>query len=206
MNESGRGRLRLLVRVLPFLVIAGAAGLGVRLLFGDGLGPLERGIRAALGGWDMWNTAAVTPYEQPLFLTPAGIVPADGGEPGYAGARRALEEQELPAAELRARAARVWVQACRHCHGENGDGRIIVGESFAFTLPDLRSPEVQRSSDATIYDRVTRGFGRMLPLASILTPAERVLSVAHMRTLPGRPSVPFFPPRWTDPAEQPGGP
>ena len=72
-------KLKTISRVLwplAALALLGAAGLG--LLFGDGCGPVERGLRAVLGTWDMWQSPAVMPHEKPLLEVPAPSGTAEG--------------------------------------------------------------------------------------------------------------------------------
>ncbi len=190
--------------LLPIAGLAAVAGFAVSLLSGDGCGPVERGVRAALGTWDMWETPLVAPHQRPLHAVPAGTVPVGGRPQNLARARAAVAA--MPAAEREQRAALVYRRACHHCHGENGDNRIIVGESFPFRLPDLRSDAVQGLTDSQIFDSLTRGSERMIPLAATLSARDRLLAISYLRSLKGRPSRPFFRPRWVDPAEQPGGP
>lgn len=163
---------------------------------GDYLGPAERMARTLGNGWDMWSTASVQPYEMPMPDTVPGTVPITG-KPGYAEARAQL--QQMTQAEQTTRAALVYRRYCYHCHGANGDGRIIVGESFGKQLPDLRSPAVQAKSDEQLYQGVANGSLVMIPLRNTVAPVEILLSIGHVRTLAGAPSHPYFPPQSTEP-------
>jgi mono/diheme cytochrome c family protein len=195
---------RVLKSALPLLVLLGVAGLAASLLRGDGCGPVERGLRAALGAWDMWETQRLNPQEAPLRLPPADTVQQGAALPPLEAARRGLGL--VPEGQRLARGAEAYRRACGHCHGPNGDARVIVGESFAAPLADLRAEDAQGLTDEDLFEVITFGSGKMLALEDTLSPLERLLAIAHMRTLPGRPSVPFFPRRWLQPAEQPGGP
>ena len=46
---------------------------------------------------------------------------------------------------------------CHHCHGQNGDGRIIVGESLETKPADLRSFKVQAQTDEALFDHLQEG-------------------------------------------------
>jgi len=194
----------LLKAIAPLLVVAAVGGFALSLLKGDGCGPVERGIRAGLGTWDMWETAMISPYQMPLASVPADTVPLGGRRDTYEQARTVVDA--MPAEERTRRASVVYRRFCHHCHGPNGDNRIIVGESFGFALPDLRQDKVQGLTDDQIFESLTRGTEKMIPLAATLSAVDRVLALTHLRSLKGRPSEPFFKPRWVEPAEQPGGP
>jgi mono/diheme cytochrome c family protein len=125
-----------------------------------------------------------------------GTVPV-GGVSGYGEARAQLDG--LAPAQVRKRAALAYRRYCHHCHGSNGDGRIIVGESFGSELPDLRSEEIQQQDDQDLYNTVMDGGGNMLSLRGTLTPLEALQTVRHLRTLAGAPSRPFYPPKDTVP-------
>jgi hypothetical protein len=202
MTRRSTLRERLLY-ALPILLLLAAGTLGASLLFGDGCGPVERTARALVNGWDMWDTAMVRPFEPPLTGLPSGVVTFE--EPLDALAAAQGEAARLPEAARGPLAERAYRRYCRHCHGTNGDGRIIVGESFAFPLPDLRGAATQELGDDDLFELVGAGSGRMIGLADTLTPLERLLSVWHLRTLKDHPSVPFYPPRWLEPAARPGG-
>lgn len=190
--------------LLPIAGLAAVAGFAVSLLSGDGCGPVERGVRAALGTWDMWQTPLVAPHQRPLHRVPAGAVPVGGPTQSLARARAAVVA--MPAAARTERAARVYRRFCYHCHGPSGANRVIVAESFPFRLPDLRSDAVQGLSDSQIFDSLTHGRQRMIPLAATLDARDRLLAIEHLRRLKDEPARPFYPRRWVEPAEQPGGP
>jgi hypothetical protein len=159
---------------------------------GDYAGGVERVAREVLNGWDMWETPAVQPHEQPLVLPVHGTIPVQGS----AGFEQAQQQRAALDPTLREeRSALVYRRYCHHCHGPNGDGRIIVGESFGVKPPDLRSPEIQGRSDRELFDHVTRGSDVIIPLAAVVTPLDRLLAIDHLRTLEDAPSEPFFEPR-----------
>ena len=195
---------RIIKAMVPILAVLAVFGFAFSLLSGDGCGPVERGIRAGLGTWDMWDTAMVAPYQRPLSAVPDGVVPVGGRRDTFEAAQAALEA--IPAAERDKRASLTYRRFCHHCHGPNGDNRIIVGESFGFHLPDLRSDKVQNLADVQIFEALSLGGEQMIPLAATISPLDRLLVIGYLRTLKGRPSRPFYRPRWVEPAEMPGGP
>ncbi len=179
------------------LILLAALGL-VACDRGDYAGGLERAAREAVNGWDMWETAAVQPHEKPLTLPVDGTVPVTGVAGFEEAQRLAAELDPLVRAE---RAALAYRRYCHHCHGANGDGRTIVGESFGVRPPDLRAAEIQSKSDRVMYDHISRGTGILIPLAPTVAPMDRLLTIEHMRTLAGAPSEPLFEPRNVEPVE-----
>jgi len=184
------------MRRCVLIMTAAAAILAASCDRGDYLGPVERTVRTIVGGWDMWSTDAVRPYERPMPAVPEGSVPMTGGG-GYEEALRQLKAYDEKT--LAAKSGLVYHRFCYHCHGSSGDGRTIVGESFSPALPDLRSPALQTRGDREIYDQIADGSLRMIPLADTLTPLEILLAIRHVRTLASAPSVPYFTPKFTQP-------
>lgn len=159
-------------------------------------GPFERGARALLNGWDMWDGEAVRPYEEPMPATPEGVVPINN-QFSY---QRGLSDLESVPKEKRAeKGALTYRRYCHHCHGPNGDGRIIVGESHEFKPTDLRKPKVQSKTDEALFKHLQEGGELMLPLAATLSPLEMLFVIGHIRTLKNNPSTPYYKPRFTEP-------
>jgi mono/diheme cytochrome c family protein len=152
--------------------------------------PPERTVREILNGWDMWDTPAVMPYRTPMPAVPAGTIPVDHQDALAAGQ---AELGKLTTEQGRVRGALTYNHFCQHCHGPNGDARIIVGESFAPALPDLRTGRAQTADDRALFNQLMHGSQNMIPLDDTLTPLEALLAIAHVRTLAGAPSRPFFP-------------
>ena len=179
-----RGLLSILALALP--------PLGTACDKGDYFPP-ERALRAAFNGWDMWDTDAVSPYQAPMPAKPAGAIAVDYDKDPCATARAKVEAMPAPARKLAASTA--YRRYCSHCHGEHGDNRTIVGESFSPRLPDLRLPGTQAKADRDLYETLMHGTLRMVPLDDTLTPVEAVLTIDHVRTLAGAPSKPLFAPK-----------
>jgi hypothetical protein len=155
--------------------------------------PPERALRAAVKGWDMWHTDAVSPYQSPMPAKPAGAIPVDYDHDPFATARAKVDAMPAPARRLAETTA--YARYCSHCHGEHGDNRTIVGESFSPRLPDLRLAGTQAKADRELYGMLMHGTARMVPLDDTLTPIEAVSAIDHVRTLAGAPSRPLFPPK-----------
>jgi hypothetical protein len=184
--------VRPLLPALLALIALGAIGCDK----GDYAGGAERAAREIFNGWDMWETPAVQPHELPMPLPPPATVSLSGTI-GFGQARQQLAA--LDPAGRDARSALVYRRYCHHCHGPNGDGRIIVGESFGVRPGDLRSPEVQARSDRELYDHVTYGSDVLIPLAAVVTPLDRLLAIEYVRKLADAPSEPFYEPRNREP-------
>ena len=165
---------------------------------GDHLGGAERAAREAMNGWDMWATDAVQPHEKPMPLPVHGAMPRTGA-PGFEQARAQIAA--MHAAVRVKRSELVYRRFCHHCHGPNGDGRSIVGESFGVRPPDLRAPEIQVRSDRSLYDHLSTGTDVLIPLAPIMTPQDRLLAIERLRALAAAPSEPLFERRSVEPVK-----
>ncbi len=87
----------------------------------------------------------------------------------------------LPATLAAADGAALYKAKCAMCHGADGSGMTPMGKSMK--LRDLRSPEVQKQSDAALTKVTADGKGKMPAYKGKLTDAEISALVAHMRTL-----------------------
>ena len=159
-------------------------------------GPFERGARAALNGWDMWSADAVRPYEAPMPARPEGTVPI---EDRFSYRKGQSDLMAVPKEKRAEKGALTYRRYCHHCHGPNGDGRIIVGESHEFVPTDLRSAKVQNKTEAALFKHLQGGGELMLPLAATLSPLEMLFVIGHIRTLKGKPSEPYYKPQFTEP-------
>lgn len=75
----------------------------------------------------------------------------------------------------------VFDKRCKMCHGANGEGNQGMAKALGTTIQDLGSPEVQKMSDADIKMIVTKGKGKMKPVAG-LSDADIDNVIAHIRT------------------------
>jgi mono/diheme cytochrome c family protein len=182
---------------LPLLGLLGTAGCDKGDYF-----PPERTLRALFNGWDMWDGPAVSPYKAPapgvaMPGTPEGAIPVNFDKDPFATAQTAAAK--LPAEKRMQLGALAYRRFCYHCHGPNGDSRIIVGESFMPKIPDLRTPEAQAKDPREVYNLLMHGSKNMVPLDDTVTPLEAVLAIGHVKTLAGAPSKPFFDPKSVTP-------
>jgi len=69
---------------------------------------------------------------------------------------------------------------CAMCHGPDGSGSA-VGKSMK--VPDLRSPEVQKLSDAQLAQTISDGKGGMPPFKSSLNEDQIHSMVSYVRSL-----------------------
>jgi mono/diheme cytochrome c family protein len=58
-------------------------------------------------------------------------------------------------------AASVYKAKCAICHADDGSGNSPAGRQMK--VPDLRSDEVQKESDAQLIDATTNGKGKKMP-------------------------------------------
>ena len=70
---------------------------------------------------------------------------------------------------------------CAMCHGPDGSGATPTGK--ALKLRDLRSPEVQKQSDAELSDIIGKGKNKMPSFSKSLKPDEISGLVAVVRDL-----------------------
>jgi mono/diheme cytochrome c family protein len=75
-----------------------------------------------------------------------------------------------------------YVKACKSCHGANGTPNPAIAKMTKVEMRDLKSPEVQSSSDAALKKAITDGTGKMKPVKSVTGGAADDV-VAYIRTL-----------------------
>ena len=81
-------------------------------------------------------------------------------------------------------AAHTYKAKCASCHGADGGGATAAGK--AMKLRDLRSPEVQKLTDAELLAFIAKGKGKMPGYEKTLGAATCKALVAHMRKLGGK--------------------
>ena len=135
----------------------------------------------------MRETPAIRPYEEPLLIKEAGLVPANGGEAIYrvsAGIDlKSPIDMTQPAVIDRGKA--VYLIYCAQCHGHNHDGKGSVGQSFAPLPTDLRSAKVQDSPAGVLFQNVSYGVpgGRQPPLHATITVDDRWRVISYVKSL-----------------------
>ena len=135
----------------------------------------------------MRETPAVRPYEEPLLIMEAGLVPIDGGEAVYrttAGIDLIAPIKMADAAVI-ARGKAVYLTFCAQCHGYNYDGNGTVGQSFKPLPTDLRSPKVQATFEGELFKSISYGIpgGRQPALETTVTIDDRWHVVAFVKSL-----------------------
>lgn len=135
----------------------------------------------------MRETPAERPYEAPLLIKEAGLVPVNGGEAIYrvsAGIDiKSPIDMTQPGVIDRGKA--VYLIYCDQCHGNNYDGKGTVGQSFAPLPTDLRSAKVQDSPAGVLFKNVSYGIpdGRQPPLHATITVDDRWKVIAFIKSL-----------------------
>jgi mono/diheme cytochrome c family protein len=137
----------------------------------------------------MWQTPAVRPYENPIPVMDAGLVPVSGGEARY----RAADPQTLASPfdprspEVLAAGKALYFTFCQQCHGVNHDGQGTVGQSFAPLPTDLRIPRVQQIADGVMFKEISYGVdrpgARQPALATTIFPDDRWRIVHYVKSL-----------------------
>jgi mono/diheme cytochrome c family protein len=135
----------------------------------------------------MRETPAVRPYEQPLYVMEAGIVPVNAGEAIYRATPGVDLKSPLKTAEspVIARGKAVYLIYCAQCHGYQYDGNGTVGQSFSPLPTDLRSPEVQAKPEGELFKTVSYGEpGKRQPaLQTTVTIDDRWHVIAFVKSL-----------------------
>ena len=135
----------------------------------------------------MRETPAVRPFEEPLLIKEAGLVPVNGGEAIYR-VSAGIDIQppiDMTQSAVIDRGKTVYLVYCAQCHGHNYDGNGTVGQSFAPLPTDLRSAKVQNSPAGELFKNVSYGVpdGRQPPLHATITVDDRWRVVAFVKSL-----------------------
>jgi mono/diheme cytochrome c family protein len=135
----------------------------------------------------MRETPAVRPYEKPLLIMEAGLVPVTGGELDFRVAR--AEDISSPLAMYEPQTIKagqtVYQTYCAQCHGRNHNGKGTVGQSFHPLPGDLRSTQVQTRSNGALFQEISYGKpgGRQPALATTVSITERWQVIAYIKSL-----------------------
>lgn len=84
-------------------------------------------------------------------------------------------------ANAAADAAATYKAKCASCHGADGSGNTAIGKKM--NLRDLRSPEVQKQTDAQLREVIAKGKGKMPGYEKSLSADDLKGHVAYIRTL-----------------------
>ncbi len=135
----------------------------------------------------MRETPAVRPYEKPMLIMEAGLVPFLGGELNFKVARTddIKSPLQMNADETIKFGKTVYLTYCAQCHGKNYDGNGTVGQSFHPLPSDLRSKKVQTQSEGTLFQEISYGQpgGRQPALATTVSVQERWQVISHIKSL-----------------------
>ncbi len=77
--------------------------------------------------------------------------------------------------------AKFFKANCTLCHSADGSGSSPTGKTMH--AKDLRSDEVQKESDATLGEIITKGKGKMPAFGAKLSADDVTKMVAYLRTL-----------------------
>jgi mono/diheme cytochrome c family protein len=167
------------MKKILFVVIVAVAALVVYelLMYYDNNFPIGR----------MRETPALKPYEKPLLLMEAGVVPFKGGEAIY----RAMDGKKIKSPlqmddnSIIAQGKQGYSTYCAQCHGNHHDGKGTVGQSFAPLPGDLRSKKVQTMSQGVVFKEISYGIpkGRQPALATTITVEDRWKIIAYIKSL-----------------------
>ena len=136
----------------------------------------------------MRETPAVRPYEKPIPIMEAGLVPVHGGEALYRATSPENLKSPFPNGDPKVikEGAQQYFKFCQQCHGINHDGIGTVGQSFAPLPTDLRSAKVQSQTEGTLFQHISYGIGgsgRQPALATTIFPDDRWKIVAFIKSL-----------------------
>lgn len=135
----------------------------------------------------MWETPAVKPYEKPMLLMEAGVVPFAGGEAIFrtTPAEDLKSPYSLNDPDTMSMGKRKYFTYCAQCHGNYLDGNGTVGQSFAPMPADLRSDRVQALSQGALFKEISYGVpkGRQPPLATTIDIPDRWRIVVYLKSL-----------------------
>ncbi|HUE46544.1 MAG TPA: cytochrome c [Aestuariivirgaceae bacterium] len=116
------------------------------------------------------SLAAVAAAAQPPHSVPQPVPHGDAPEP-------------LLTRDLLARGQTRYEIFCTPCHGFAGDGDGMVVQR-GFPAPPSFHTEVRRDmAPERIVSAITNGFGRMLPMAERIPPADRWAIAAYVKAL-----------------------
>jgi mono/diheme cytochrome c family protein len=61
----------------------------------------------------------------------------------------------------------VYDKSCKSCHGADGAPVAAIAKMMKVEMKDLKSPDVQKMSDADIKKSITDGKGKMKPIKTV---------------------------------------
>jgi cytochrome c5 len=76
----------------------------------------------------------------------------------------------------------VYDKSCKSCHGADGAGNPAIAKVMKVEMKPLGGAEVQGASDADLKNVVTKGKGKMKPIATVTGKSVDDV-VAYVRTM-----------------------
>ena len=134
----------------------------------------------------MRETPSVRPYEEPLLLMEAGIVPAAGGEAIFKATPAAQLHSPFQATpDIVKQGQTLYFTFSAQSHGKYHDGNGTVGQSFAPLPGDLRSAKIQSRSAGVLFKEISYGIpkGRQPPLATTIAEPDRWRIISYVKSL-----------------------
>jgi mono/diheme cytochrome c family protein len=135
----------------------------------------------------MWETPAVKPYEEPILIMEAGVVPFTGGEAMFRTAAASELESPFESDDIGTivLGRKKYFTYCAQCHGADHDGNGTVGQSFSPLPANLRSPRIQSLSGGALFKEISYGVpnGRQPPLATTIDISDRWRIIAYLKFL-----------------------
>lgn len=135
----------------------------------------------------MWETPGVKPYEEPILIMEAGVVPFSGGEAMFKAT--AAPDLKSPFAfddiDTIVLGQKKYFTYCAQCHGIHHDGNGTVGQSFSPLPTNLRSHRVQSMSEGALFKEISYGIpkGRQPPLATTIGIPDRWRIIVYLKSL-----------------------
>jgi len=142
-------------------------------------------------GPEMKDQPHIRAYQAAMPPTPEGSVPLRNPAATMPTTRQAQELlRALPAsAENLARGKVYYGYYCAFCHGDAGDGRGPVGESYVPQPADLRGAKVRELSDGQLFRAMLLGDGHEPVLARVVPELHRPYLVLYVRQLAAQPQL-----------------
>jgi len=136
---------------------------------------------------NMYDNPAFRPQEQPVRLAPADSVPTKGRgtvPPPGSPAAAALKNPEKVTDFSLLTGKELYGIHCTPCHGESGKGDGPVAKKFVPTPVDISAAgRGAHRPDGDLFAVLTHGKNGMPPFRADLSPLERWLVIAYLRTL-----------------------
>jgi len=83
-----------------------------------------------------------------------------------------------------AEAQDIYKAKCQMCHAADGSGNTPAGKKFG--AKDLKSPEVQKHTDAELFAVIAKGQNKMPAFTGKLNDQQMLTIVAYIRHIAGK--------------------